>query len=162
MPLFAIGNTRYSRSRVRHVLGLVAASGARAQRPPEPAAGFHHVHMNVVDPERSIACYVNAFEQTRKTKVAAWDAVQSESVYVLFNKVPEPASAGLETLLWPFGWNSPNVAADDKRRAAKGVVFLRVPQPSRHHHRSPGSQNVEIAPAAQFCDTNGGPSSAPS
>ena len=134
-------------------MAVVAPSGTHEQAPPEPAAGFHHVHMNVVDPERSIAFYVSAFEQARRTTFAGWDAVQSESVYILFNKIPRPASADLETPLWHFGWNSPNVVADYQRLAAKGVLFVRVPPPSGHI-TAPDGNDVEIAPGGP---TTGGP-----
>jgi catechol 2,3-dioxygenase-like lactoylglutathione lyase family enzyme len=134
------------------MLALVAASGRRTQAPSESAAGFHHVHMNVVDPERSIVFYMSAFEQTRRTKVGGWDSVQTENVYILFNKVPRPASADLETPLWHFGWNSPNVVADYQRLAARGVVFFRVPPPSGHI-TAPDGNDVEIAPGSA---TSGG------
>ena len=55
-----------------------------------PAVGFHHVHMNVVDPERSISFYTRSFQQTRRTAVAGWDAVQSEESYLLSHRGATP------------------------------------------------------------------------
>ena len=111
-----------------------------------PAVGFHHVHMNVVDPERSISFYTRSFQQTRRTAVAGWDAVQSEESYLLFTEVPHPASAELDTALWHFGWNSPDLIGDHQRLAAQGAVFFRVPPPSGHM-TAPDGNDVEISPA---------------
>ena len=93
-------------------LGILALPKARAQEPPPRAAGFHHVHLNVVDPDRSAEFYTTAFAKTRSTRVAGWDAVQAENVFLLFNEVDEPAPAEWTTALWHFGWNSADVVAD--------------------------------------------------
>src|SRR5437899_2035541 len=53
-----------------------ARTAVRAQERPL-VLGFHHVHMNVVDPERSAAFYVTNFQSKRVT-VAGWDGVQTE------------------------------------------------------------------------------------
>ena len=109
---------------------LVGSLHGRAQT--EGGIRFHHVHMNVVDPARSSSFYTSAFEQTRKVTVAGWDGIQSESSYVLFNRVPARASSEWDTAIWHFGWNTPDAVADHKRLAASGVQFFRVPPPSGH------------------------------
>lgn len=130
------------------VLGsiLLALGGGPAAAQDTPlVSGVHHVHMNVVDPDLSIAFYTGAFESTRKTEVAGWPAVRSEDVHLLFEQVTEPASAELDTPLWHFGWNSPDLLADYERIAALGVEFFRVPPPSGHMY-SPDGIDVEISP----------------
>lgn len=107
--------------------------------------GVHHVHMNAVDPDLSIAFFTAAFESTRKTAVAGWPAVRSEDVHLLFERVPAAASAGLDTPLWHFGWNSPDLVGDYRRIAALGAEFFRVPPPSGHMF-SPDGIDVEISP----------------
>ncbi len=127
------------------MLGALLPPGARGQELRPPAAGFHHVHLNVVDPERSAAFYTAAFEKARRTQVAGWDAVQTENVYLLFNEVGEPAPAEWTTALWHFGWNSADVVADYRRLAARGIPFFRVPPPSAHMW-APDGNDVELAP----------------
>lgn len=128
------------------VLGAVPRPGVRAQDSRPPAAGFHHVHLNVVDADRSAAFYTTAFGKTRRTRVAGWDAVQTENVFLLFNEVATPAPAAWTTALWHFGWNSADVVADYRRLAALGIPFFRVPPPSGHMW-APDGNDVEIAPA---------------
>ncbi len=128
------------------VLGSVLQPGVRAQDSLRPAAGFHHVHLNVVDADRSVDFYTAAFEKTRRTRVAGWDAVQAENVFLLFNEVAAPAPAAWTTALWHFGWNSADVVADYRRLAALGIPFFRVPPPSGHMW-APDGNDVEIAPA---------------
>lgn len=112
------------------------------QEPPI-VTGFHHVHMNVVDPERSAAFYVANFNATRVT-VAGWEGVQSEDIYILFNKVKTQASNEWDSAIWHFGWNSPAPVDDYKRISAGGVTFFRVPPPSAHMI-GPDNNDIEIA-----------------
>ena len=86
-------------------------------------AGFHHVHLNVVDPAKSIAFYTRTFDVTRSATLAGFDAVQSDNIYLLFRKVTTPASADLNTSIWHFGWGSPNMETDYAKHAAAGVEF---------------------------------------
>ena len=93
------------------------APAGRAQEGPL-VSGLHHVHLNVVDPDRSIAFYTSAFESTQKTAVAGWPAVRSEAVHLLFEQVPAAAPADLDAPLWHFGWNSPDLFGNGGLRAA--------------------------------------------
>lgn len=112
---------------------------------PLPPTRLHHLHLNVIDPERSIGFYTRAFPTTTRTEVAGWPAVQSEKTLLLFNTVPIAASAEHDTALWHFGWNSPDVVADYARMAGDGANFFRVPPPSGHLW-APDGNDVEIAP----------------
>ena len=112
-----------------------------------PPPRLHHVHLNVVDPERSVRFYTRAFPTTSRTEVAGWSAVQSEGVYLLFNTVTSPRSAEHDAALWHFGWNSPDTRGDYERLAAEGVNFFRVPPPSGHLW-TPDGNDVEIAPGS--------------
>lgn len=127
------------------VAGLLLTWPLTSAQEAPPDVGFHHVHMNVVDPDDSLGFYTRSFEQTRRTIVAGFDALQSEDVYVLFNQVPQAASAEWDTALWHFGWNSPDLVADHRRLAAQGAVFFRVPPPSGHMW-APDGNDVEISP----------------
>jgi catechol 2,3-dioxygenase-like lactoylglutathione lyase family enzyme len=88
-----------------------------------PAAGFDHVHLNVVDPAKSIAWYNAVFEVAKKTNVAGWDAIQSENMYLLFSKVMHAATTAPDTAIWHFGWGSTNMEADYPKHVANGVPF---------------------------------------
>jgi catechol 2,3-dioxygenase-like lactoylglutathione lyase family enzyme len=125
------------------VVALLGSPGGRAQETPAPG-GLHHVHLNVLDPERSVAFYTNAFEHTTKTTVAGWDAVQSENIYLLFNKVEKQAPFEWDNAIWHVGWNSPDVEADTRRLIEKGVIFFRVPPPTAHI-MTPDLNDVEIS-----------------
>ncbi len=101
------------------------ATAALARQTAEgaTAAGFHHVHLHVVDPATSMAFYTKTFDVTRRTSLAGFDAVQSENIYLLFTKVATRASAELNTSIWHFGWGSPNMETDYATHAAGGVDF---------------------------------------
>ena len=84
---------------------------------------FHHVHMNVVDPERSAAFYADAFEQT----------------------MPRMTPADVRTLLAKFGLRADQVASrvdrlspGERTRAAmallqaRGVNLLVLDEPTNH------------------------------
>lgn len=122
---------------------LVCNNLSRAQV-RSPNVGFHHVHMKVVDPEQSISFYTSSFTQTQRTEIAGWDAVRSENAYLLFEKVLFPISIELDSALWHFGWNSPDLIADYRRLSAQGVDFFRVPPPSGHM-MGPDGNDVEIS-----------------
>lgn len=117
--------------------------------------GFHHVHMNVVDPPRSADFYVNNFH-SRAVNVAGWGGVQTEDIYILFNKVRTQALYDWDTPIWHFGWSSPALNDDYRRIAANGVKFFRVPPPSAHAV-GPDDNDVEIAPAGGQNSGGSGP-----
>ena len=87
---------------------------------------FHHVHMNVVDPAASVAFYTAMFDATTRDRVAGWDGVRSESLHVLFSKVPRRASTALDTAIWHIGWGHDNLPAFVEKGRALGVVFERT------------------------------------
>lgn len=86
-------------------------------------ATFHHVHLNSTDPTAAINFYTRTFDVTKKTTLAGLDAVQSENMYLLFNKVNKPPDAALESAIWHFGWGSTAMEADYQKHLANGVAF---------------------------------------
>ena len=120
------------------------AAQAQAASPPPPEPRFHHVHMNVVAPDRSARYFADVFPTTRVTQWGGVAALQAEDAFILFTKVPRPAIFAWDTALWHIGWNSPDVAADHERIAATGVRFFRTPPPSAHMV-SPDNLDVEIS-----------------
>ncbi len=92
--------------------GLAATMIAFAAQAPAvsqsalPPPGFHHLHLNAVDPEAAIAFYARQFPSTAK---AAWGGVAAlkspNNVMVLFDKVATPAPILPQTAIWHFGWH---------------------------------------------------------
>ncbi len=138
------------------VMVLLAGVLAGTQSPPAvPSSGdvdFHHVHMNVVDPEASTMFYVTSFVRATRFVEEGMPGVRSDNVLILFNKVVTPASPEWDTPFWHFGWNTPNARADHERLARLGVTFFRVPPPSGHMF-GPDGNDIEIAPGGA---TSGG------
>jgi catechol 2,3-dioxygenase-like lactoylglutathione lyase family enzyme len=92
--------------------------------PPEPAAvSFHHLHLNSPDPARAIEFYTRTFDVTKKTRLAGMEAVQSENIYLLFDKVKTAPAATLDTAIWHFGWGSTAMETDYQKHLAAGVTF---------------------------------------
>jgi catechol 2,3-dioxygenase-like lactoylglutathione lyase family enzyme len=71
--------------------------------------GFHHIMLNVVDPERAIGWYTRQFACTSKGEWAGYPALFSDNdVKVLFNKVDKPAPQLPQSAIWHFGWHVPD------------------------------------------------------
>jgi predicted enzyme related to lactoylglutathione lyase len=94
----------------------------RSQEAPQQAA-FHHVHLNSLDPPNAAAFYTKTFDVTRGTTFAGWEAVQSENMYLLFNKVPTAPPTTPDTAIWHFGWGSTDMETDYKKHLAAGISF---------------------------------------
>jgi catechol 2,3-dioxygenase-like lactoylglutathione lyase family enzyme len=72
-----------------------------------PAPGFHHLHLNSVDPDAAIAFYTRHFPTTSKTSWAGFPALKSPSnVLLLFTKVAAPPPTQPQTAIWHFGWHA--------------------------------------------------------
>jgi len=94
------------------IVAAVAASAASAaEQAALPAPGFHHLHLNSVDPAAAIAYYVKEFPSTSKTEWGGMPALASpNNVLVLFNKVaPASESDPQVTAFWHFGWHVTDV-----------------------------------------------------
>ena len=71
-----------------------------------PTPGFHHLHLNSVDPEAAIDWYTRQFPSTRRTEWAGHPALQSpNNVLLLFNRVAAPPSSEPPSAIWHFGWH---------------------------------------------------------
>jgi catechol 2,3-dioxygenase-like lactoylglutathione lyase family enzyme len=75
------------------------------QPDPLPAPGFHHLHLNSVNPDAAIDFYTKQFPSTTKTTVAGFPALKTGKVYVLFTKVSTPPPNEPQTAIWHFGWH---------------------------------------------------------
>ena len=91
------------------ILVLLIASAGRTQTPSPaaalPAPGFHHLHLNSVNPDAAIDFYVKEFPSTTKATVAGFPALKAGKVYLLFTKVSTPPPTEPQTAIWHFGWH---------------------------------------------------------
>src|SRR5215510_5642707 len=86
----------------------------RAQEAP-PQIAFHHVHLKSQDPAAAIDFYTRTFDVTKRVKYAGMDAVQSEHMYLLFDKVPRAPATSPDSAIWHFGWGSTAMETDYQR-----------------------------------------------
>jgi len=90
--------------------GSAAASGAApdsaAPQAALPPPVFHHLHLNVVDPDAMIVFLNRQFPSTSRTTWGGLPALASPTnVLILFNKVSTPPpSDPSTTAFWHFGW----------------------------------------------------------
>jgi len=68
--------------------------------------GFHHLHLNSVDPDAAIDFYVRQFPSTSRTEWGGCPALRSPTnVLILFSKVDAPPPTAPQSALWHFGWH---------------------------------------------------------
>jgi catechol 2,3-dioxygenase-like lactoylglutathione lyase family enzyme len=95
--------------RLTQTLLLIAALAqfvfSQADTPTLPTPGFHHLHLNTINPEAAIDFYVRQFPSTMKSTFAGQPALKAGNVWVLFNKVSKPPSNLPQSALWHFGWH---------------------------------------------------------
>jgi len=89
----------------------VFVSPTLAQTNALPPPGFHHLHLNSVNPDAAIAFYVRQFPSTSKSTWGGMPALASpNNVMVLFNKVDRaPVADPQITAFWHFGWHVTDV-----------------------------------------------------
>jgi hypothetical protein len=74
--------------------------------------GFHHIHLNSVDPEAAIGFYTRQFPTTRKVQWGGKPALSSpNNVLILFDKVDKPAPTLPQSAIWHYGWHVPDTQA---------------------------------------------------
>jgi catechol 2,3-dioxygenase-like lactoylglutathione lyase family enzyme len=118
-----------ARTRKLIVALLAAGSQLSASQPVPgprlPAPGFHHLHLNSINPEAAIDFYTRAFPSTSKGTFAGQPALRSpNNVLVLFNKVVTPPATQPQTAFWHFGWHVTDVRATLDRFLKQNVPLL--------------------------------------
>jgi catechol 2,3-dioxygenase-like lactoylglutathione lyase family enzyme len=87
------------------------------------SANFHHVHLNSADPAAAINFYTKTFDVTKKVSLAGFEGIQSEKMYLLFDKVKAPPPTAPDSAIWHFGWGSTAMEADYQKHLANGIAF---------------------------------------
>jgi catechol 2,3-dioxygenase-like lactoylglutathione lyase family enzyme len=71
-----------------------------------PAPGFHHLHLNSVDPDAAVDFYTRQFPTTRKANWGGLTALASpNNVLVLFTRVASAPATAPQSAIWHFGWH---------------------------------------------------------
>jgi catechol 2,3-dioxygenase-like lactoylglutathione lyase family enzyme len=90
-----------------------------------PTPGFHHLHLNSINPEAAIDFYTKQFPATSKGTFAGQPALRSpNNVWVLFNKVSSPPATQPQTAFWHFGWHVTDVHKSMQAFTERGVTLL--------------------------------------
>src|SRR5262249_29687113 len=91
---------------------IIAASVASAntaaigQTSMLPAPGFHHLHLNSVDPDAAIGFYTRQFPSTSKSSWGGLPALKSpNNVLILLTKVAQAPATEPDIAYWHFGWH---------------------------------------------------------
>ena len=75
-----------------------------------PAPGFHHLHLNSVNPDAAIDFYLRQFPTTAKTSWGGFPALKSpNNVLIVFTKVESAPPTQPQTAIWHFGWQVTDV-----------------------------------------------------
>src|SRR5262245_44249956 len=70
------------------------------------APGFHHLHLNSVDPDAAIDFYVRQFPKSGKASWGGFPALTApNNVLVLFTRVARAPATSPQTAIWHFGWH---------------------------------------------------------
>jgi hypothetical protein len=71
-----------------------------------PAPGFHHLHLNSVDPDAAIGFYLRQFPASAKTDWGGLPALAAPNdVLILFSHVATAPATSPQTAIWHFGWH---------------------------------------------------------
>src|SRR3989449_5124812 len=71
-----------------------------------PAPGFHHLHLNSVDPDAAIDFYARQFPTSARASWGGLPALASPNdVLVLFTRIATPPATSPQTAIWHFGWH---------------------------------------------------------
>lgn len=107
-----------SRRRFLHTTAAGTTLAATAAAQPQTAAAqsatddaddrahFHHVHLNVTDPRRTLRYYQFMYGATQLRFRGVADALYTERSFILLNHVPAPPPTALESGIWHIGWGA--------------------------------------------------------
>jgi catechol 2,3-dioxygenase-like lactoylglutathione lyase family enzyme len=74
--------------------------------------GFHHLHLNSVDPDAAIDFYVRQFPTSAKGEWGGYPALLApNNCMILFTKVDRPPTSEPQSAIWHFGWHVPDARA---------------------------------------------------
>jgi catechol 2,3-dioxygenase-like lactoylglutathione lyase family enzyme len=90
-----------------------------------PSPGFHHLHLNSVDPAAAIDFYVKQFPRSVGTSWGGLPALAApNNVLILFTRVGTPPATSPQTAIWHFGWHVTDTRASRDTYKARADVTL--------------------------------------
>jgi len=91
-----------------------------------PAPGFHHLHLNSVDPDAAIEFYLRQFPTSSKARWGGLPALAApDNVLILFSPVATPPATSPQTAIWHFGWHVTDTRASlDTYKRRSGLTLL--------------------------------------
>jgi catechol 2,3-dioxygenase-like lactoylglutathione lyase family enzyme len=91
-----------------------------------PPPGFHHLHLNSVDPDAAIEFYRRQFPTSAKASWGGLPALTAPNdVLVLFTRVATAPPTSPQTAIWHFGWHVTDTRASlDAYRGRPDVTLL--------------------------------------
>lgn len=99
---------------------VVAATGWASAEDPH----FHHVHLNVVDPAKTVAYYEKMFGAAHVPDfrgVKGTDALLTDRSFILMDKVDTPAPSKMISGLYHIGWGGVNGPGEFEWRDKEGM-----------------------------------------
>lgn len=105
-------------------LAVLSVSLALAQpRVVLPVAHFHHVHLNVTDPDASAAFYASKFDCEKAAGPDGRIAIHSHNSWILFTRVSSQPPSAVFSALWHIGWGAEDMPATYQKQVASGTRF---------------------------------------
>jgi hypothetical protein len=90
-----------------------------------PAPGFHHLHLNSLDPEAATAFDVRQFPRSARTNWGGFPALSAPNdVLLLFSKVAIAPPTTPQTAIWHFGWHVADTQASLRSYQARADTQL--------------------------------------
>jgi catechol 2,3-dioxygenase-like lactoylglutathione lyase family enzyme len=91
-----------------------------------PTPGFHHLHLNSVDPDAAIEFYVRQFPASARANWGGLPALRAPNdVLLLFTRVATPPPTSPQTAIWHFGWHVTDTRASlESYRSRPDVTLL--------------------------------------
>ena len=91
-----------------------------------PTPGFHHLHLNSVDPDAAIDFYVRQFPSSHKGSWGGHPALFTpNNVMILFEEVASPPPTQPQSAIWHFGWHVTDAQAAVRRFDERPEVRMR-------------------------------------
>jgi hypothetical protein len=106
-------------------LAAVAVTQVPVQGQQREVPGFHHLHLNVLDPDVEIAYYTTHFPSTSRGESVGLPALRSGKVSLLFTKVSAPPKTQEpQSAYWHFGWQATDSRKSYDRYKTTGTAFV--------------------------------------
>ena len=106
------------------LLGSIAGAAACCcAQETQPAAHFHHVHLNATDPAAAIEFYSTKFDSEKARFAGLMDAVWAQKSWLLFTKVAAAPQSEITSTIWHIGWGAENMKETYQKQLDSGTTF---------------------------------------